>query len=245
MHFSTAALVVAAAAASSASAQAVVTGSLGNAPVTTGNFGDKVVYRASFTGGNVGDVKMEFAGTPDGVGILVSACFKRINGSQPGPYPYHIHDFVVPENGNCTATGAHLDPYLRGDAIPCVPEAPETCQVGDLSGKHGDVPLAGRDEYCTSYVDKFLSLNPADNAFIGNSRSIVLHNVNKMRIACGNIVRVEGVTPTYPSYNGTTPPNNVTSTPTISPPIATGAASTLKAGMALSAVIGAAAFLLL
>lgn len=52
---------------------------------------------------------------------------------------YHIHDQPVPANGNCTATLAHLDPYVRGEQPPCDPTHPETCQSGDLSGKHGNV----------------------------------------------------------------------------------------------------------
>jgi hypothetical protein len=50
---------------------------------------------------------------------------------------YHIHDYPVPADGNCTATGAHVDPFVRGEAPPCDASAPATCQVGDLSGKHG------------------------------------------------------------------------------------------------------------
>ena len=52
---------------------------------------------------------------------------------------YHIHDQPVPADGNCTATAAHLDPYLRGEIPPCDNTHPETCQVGDLTGKHGNV----------------------------------------------------------------------------------------------------------
>ena len=52
---------------------------------------------------------------------------------------YHIHEKPVPEDGNCTATGAHLDPYKRGEAPPCDASALPTCQTGDLSGKHGKI----------------------------------------------------------------------------------------------------------
>jgi hypothetical protein len=52
---------------------------------------------------------------------------------------YHIHDQPVPANGNCTATLAHLDPYQRGEDPLCDASAPQTCQVGDLSGKHGEI----------------------------------------------------------------------------------------------------------
>jgi len=53
---------------------------------------------------------------------------------------YHIHDEPVPASGNCTQTLAHLDPFIRGEDPPCDASAPETCQVGDLSGKYGKIP---------------------------------------------------------------------------------------------------------
>jgi hypothetical protein len=56
---------------------------------------------------------------------------------------YHIHLRAVPESGNCTETGGHLDSYVRGDTPPCESSMPQTCEVGDLSGKYGTV--AGPD----------------------------------------------------------------------------------------------------
>jgi hypothetical protein len=56
---------------------------------------------------------------------------------------YHVHLRAVPESGNCTETGGHLDSYVRGDTPPCVSAQPQTCEVGDLSGKYGTV--AGPD----------------------------------------------------------------------------------------------------
>lgn len=56
---------------------------------------------------------------------------------------YHVHLRAVPESGNCTETGGHLDSYVRGDSPPCVSAQPQTCEVGDLSGKYGTV--AGPD----------------------------------------------------------------------------------------------------
>ncbi|KAK6500208.1 hypothetical protein TWF481_010557 [Arthrobotrys musiformis] len=215
------------------------TGEKGDAPVTTGN-SDRVVYEAIVQSDNVKSARFNFTGTEDGVGILIQACFTGISSSQPGPYPYHVHDFVVGPNENCTATGAHLDPYLRGEVTACDAEAPETCQVGDLSGKHGKAPLeASTGTWCTSYVDKYLSLDSEDVAFIGNSRSIVVHNVNKTRIGCGNILLVseDFASPkSYPSSNATT---------TSDPPIATGGATRVGAsGIALGAILGVGAMLL-
>jgi hypothetical protein len=55
---------------------------------------------------------------------------------------YHIHEKPVPSDGNCTGTGAHLDPYKRGEAPPCDATKPETCQTGDLSGKYGNLTMS-------------------------------------------------------------------------------------------------------
>lgn len=53
---------------------------------------------------------------------------------------YHVHARAVPADGNCTETGGHLDSYLRGDTPACDSTAPQTCEIGDLSGKFGLVP---------------------------------------------------------------------------------------------------------
>lgn len=74
---------------------------------------------------------------PNGVGVLFSVSFSGLPATG-GPFIYHIHEKPVPSNGNCTGTGAHLDPYKRGETPPCDASKPETCQTGDLSGKHGN-----------------------------------------------------------------------------------------------------------
>ncbi|KAL7270617.1 Cell surface superoxide dismutase [Cu-Zn] 4 [Rhizina undulata] len=134
--------------------------------------------------------------SPDGKGVDVAVDLGGFDlpvGS--GPFAYHVHVGTVPSDGNCTATGGHLDPYDRGMATACDAAEPETCQVGDLSGKHGKIPeITGWSNYSTvnypvvlSYNDAYLALNTADASFIGN-RSIVIHNINDTRIACVNIV---------------------------------------------------------
>ncbi|KAF3080734.1 hypothetical protein TWF569_000061 [Orbilia oligospora] len=217
------------------------TGEKGDAPITENN-SDRVVYEAVFSSSNIKSARFNFTGTEDGVGVLIHACFTGVNASQPGPYPYHVHDFLVGPNGNCTATGAHLDPYLRGEVTACDADAPETCQVGDLSGKHGKASLeAAKGTWCTSYVDKYLSLNSDDEAFIGNERSIVFHNVNKTRIGCGNIVLAKE----QMSGGGSYPSANATATSTGEPPIATGGATRVGAsGLALGAILAIGAMLL-
>jgi hypothetical protein len=97
----------------------------------------------------------------------------------------------VPSDGNCTKTLAHLDPFIRGETPVCDKSAPATCQVGDLSGKHGAIPTDGRSVFEASYVDLYASTAEGIGAFFGN-RSIVFHYPNKTRITCASFEKVEG-----------------------------------------------------
>jgi len=84
---------------------------------------------------------------PDGVGVKFSVSFSGLPATG-GPFMYHIHEKPV-MNGNCTSTGAHLDPYKRGEVPPCDASKPETCQTGDLSGKYGNFT---KDSFAAEYV---------------------------------------------------------------------------------------------
>ncbi|KAH8883595.1 Cu,Zn superoxide dismutase-like protein [Thozetella sp. PMI_491] len=103
-----------------------------------------------------------------------------------GPLKYHIHVNPVPADGNCTATGSHLDPFQREDTPACDATKPESCQVGDLSGKHGTTfgPMA-----MDNYNDKYVALDPKNAAFFGN-RSVVFHDKTSARIACANFKKI-------------------------------------------------------
>ncbi|KAL6231398.1 hypothetical protein BDW75DRAFT_220272 [Aspergillus navahoensis] len=109
-----------------------------------------------------------------------------IGGIPEGQYlNYHIHRLPVPPDGNCYSTGAHLDPYRRGQQPPCNITAPDTCEVGDLSGKHG-VAWAPRGEvFRASYSDFFLANTPGAEAYFGDL-SWVVHAPNGDRLTCGN-----------------------------------------------------------
>jgi hypothetical protein len=99
---------------------------------------------------------------------------------------YHIHVAPVPASGNCTGTLAHLDPFIRGEDPKCDPKLPETCQVGDLSGKHGKIPeSASSVSFSSSYLDLYASTEEGIGAFLGN-RSFVVHFANKTRITCAS-----------------------------------------------------------
>lgn len=169
---------------------------------------------------------------------------------------YHLHVAPVPD-GNCTATLAHLDPYIRGEATPCDKTAPATCQVGDLSGKHGTIP-ADVGEWETSYVDLYASTLEGIGAFFGN-RSIVVHYPNKTRITCASFAKVEGgASLPVPSSTSTISRNATTPAPTgvvptasrgvtapSSTSVVTAAATGLRAGVAGAVVFGAAAVFML
>ena len=117
-----------------------------------------------------------------------------------GPFPYHVHVKLVPEDGDCNKVGDHLNPYNASEN--CVhKDMPYTCQVGDLSGKHGEI--TGR-EFETSYDDPYISLNPNSKSYIVG-RSVVLHFANNTRFACADIelaskVRLDSLREDYQDY---------------------------------------------
>jgi hypothetical protein len=84
--------------------------------------------------------KVNFANLPSAGGPF-SMCIDFSSAPDDTNYikVYHIHAYPVPSDGNCTGTRAHHDPYIRGESPPCDPTKPQTCQVGDLSGKHGTI----------------------------------------------------------------------------------------------------------
>ncbi|KAL4791750.1 superoxide dismutase [Aspergillus venezuelensis] len=115
----------------------------------------------------------------------------HIGGIKEGQYiNYHIHAKPVPEDGNCYLTGAHLDPYHRTQEPPCDIKAPNTCEVGDLSGKHGPAWAPEGEVFHASYDDFFLSNTPGAPAYFGNL-SWVVHAPDSSRLTCGNFVTEE------------------------------------------------------
>ncbi|KAK5285602.1 hypothetical protein LTR16_004504, partial [Cryomyces antarcticus] len=142
----------------------------------------------------------------DGTGVAFVVTFSGLPTSG-GPFIYHVHDQPVPTSGNCTGTLAHLDPYVRGETPACDATQPATCQVGDLSGKHGKI---NDTIFMASYKDLYTSTVPTIGAFLGN-RSIVIHYANKTRISCANF------TASYVSPFVVTPPSNTSTNGTYSP----------------------------
>jgi hypothetical protein len=127
---------------------------------------------------------------------------------------YHIHAIPINSTGNCASALGHLDPFIRGETPPCNSSAPKTCQVGDLSGKHGKITS---DPFSATYIDDYASLVPGIGSFFGN-RSFVVHFANTTRITCANFAMVSG--PTY-----------ATGTTTARPAIFTGSAVGVAASL--------------
>ncbi|KAF4551525.1 Hypothetical protein D9617_13g100260 [Elsinoe fawcettii] len=174
------------------------------------------------------------AANANGTGVSFSVVLTSLpNEAQYGPFAYHIHDSPVPADGNCTSTLAHFDVTNRGEYIPCEVGKPETCQTGDLSGKHGTI-RGGGSNFNTSYTDNFLSTDPSSPYFFG-SKSIVIHTANTTRLTCANFALA--VSNSTSPGSGTGSGNG--SSPTASQPAQyTGSASKVVAG---SAVVGLAA----
>ncbi|KAI7107849.1 hypothetical protein KC365_g1372 [Hortaea werneckii] len=107
----------------------------------------------------------------------------NLNGlPQPGPLSYSIHDNPAASNGSCDDVGGIFNPYHASTTAPCDDDLPETCMVGDLSGKHGNATAPG---FTQSYNDNFLSLVPNTPAFFGN-RSLVISWPNGTIVSCTN-----------------------------------------------------------
>ncbi|KAF4625945.1 hypothetical protein G7Y89_g12219 [Cudoniella acicularis] len=197
----------------------IVTGALGNATIVENNppgqtyiatLPPKSFFNPNDPRGNiVGSVSA--VARANGIGLKFQVSFSNFPTSG-GPFLYHIHDQPVSSDGNCTNTLAHLDPFIRGETPACDPSLPQTCQVGDLSGRHGKIDA---DPFFANYSDGFASTVQGLGSFLGN-RSITVHFGNTTRITCANFTLV-----------GALGGSNVTSSPTgssstISSPTSTG-----------------------
>ncbi|TVY83979.1 Cell surface Cu-only superoxide dismutase [Lachnellula suecica] len=227
---------------SSVSAQNLTTGALGNATVVTNN-PPGAVYLATLPTTEFnnpsdprGNVKGSIVATasPNGIGVSFAVSFSNLPTSG-GPFVYHIHDQPVPEDGNCNSTLAHLDPFIRGETPVCNSTLPQTCQVGDLSGKHGKIES---DPFVATYTDDFATTVNGLGSFFGN-RSFVIHFANKTRITCANFA-LSGSTAT----NASCPPNSTASATASNPAQFTGAGTKSTASMALLLGVIALAILL-
>ncbi|KZL81176.1 superoxide dismutase [Colletotrichum incanum] len=210
--------VIAAAVAAFVGAQSETTGELGDALVVTNPRG--VVYEAKlpempfFKQGSLnGNVRGSIVAmtAPDGYGVKFTVGFSNLP-NEGGPFTYHLHVDSIPEDGNCTKALAHHDAFKRGETTPCDASRPETCQIGDLSGKHGSVTR----DYEPTYIDRYLSIVQGPGSFFGN-RSFVLHFANKTRISCANFKLVQRPAP-YDNGTGASKTVRATNAPaTVTP----------------------------
>ncbi|KAK8050366.1 hypothetical protein PG994_012096 [Apiospora phragmitis] len=220
-------------------AEGIKTGELGNATAVTNNpvgfsasgtLPDKAFFTAGSLNGNVkGSVSV--MSSPDGIGVVYTVKFSNLP-KEGGPFLYHIHEKKVPGDGNCTSTGAHLDPTIRGETPVCDKPFPQTCQVGDLSGKYGAITS---DPFEANYTDIFSSVTSGSNASIPD-RSFVVHFSNKTRISCANFeVAASGPSNSasapvsVPTSSATPGLNNTPTAPTsTSSPVVTAGANVLQ-----------------
>jgi Cu/Zn superoxide dismutase len=132
---------------------------------------------------------VEAVGSAQGVRFSVNLT-NLPDQSQFGPFAWHIHALPVPSDGNCTATLGHLDPTNRGELYMCDAALPQTCQVGDLAGKHGG-KITTPGAFSTQFVDAYLSVVEGSPGFFGGL-AFVLHTGNTTRITCANFDLVQG-----------------------------------------------------
>jgi hypothetical protein len=183
-------------------------------PVTGNPVG--AVYKATlpeepfFAGAAIeGNVKgyISAVSAPDGNGVEFTVHFENLP-KEGGPFGYHLHAAAAVD-GNCTSTKAHLDPFGRGQTPPCDSSAPNTCEVGDLSGKHGKITS---DPFTATYTDIWASTREDSESFFG-SRSFVIHYANTTRLTCANFEKKASL----PPHSNSTSTAVATPTPSSTP----------------------------
>lgn len=218
------------------------TGLLGTATAQSNQ--PAATYRASLPDtmfnplvGTVVQGSLEAVGGPDGVTFTVNIT-NLPNQTEYGPFNWHIHTLPVPEDGNCTATLSHFDPTNRGELYQCEAARPETCQIGDLAGKHGG-KINSTGNFTTTFVDAYLSTEEGSSGFFGGL-GFVLHSSNTTRLTCANFELVDAGNGTTGNATGTAIVPSPTGT---TPPEFTGAAVKMSAGIGAAAVAVAAMML--
>ena len=107
-----------------------------------------------------------------------------------GPLTWHIHDYPIVysqmEDNACNLVGGHYDPLNRaenGSYTQLCMADPSFCEVGDLSGRLGNLP--NRQRYQNVFEDAELTLF---GPYSSIGRSVVLHRAaDGVRVACANL----------------------------------------------------------
>ncbi|PLW21537.1 hypothetical protein PCANC_04014 [Puccinia coronata f. sp. avenae] len=153
--------------------------------ISTGYFNYPLRARAVLSGNQNITGQFNFQLIP---GVRLVVVDVNLSGLQKPPgfgeYSYHVHVNPVGADGNCQATGGHLDLFNVGANGSCDFHQPHLCQTGDLSGKFGKISSA-QDTASIHYIEPFLRFYPPERSIFG--RSVVLHAPDSTRLACGNI----------------------------------------------------------
>ncbi|PIA19437.1 Cu,Zn superoxide dismutase-like protein [Coemansia reversa NRRL 1564] len=148
---------------------------------------DDVVLAVAKPSGDKIEATFKFTKTADGKGLQLSI---NATGLDKGAeYPFHVHVDPVPKDGNCTATGGHLDPYgvkaAAGDKYKCSKtNILKTCELGDLAGIFGNMVGDDKGNASGDFVATELAFGTKNTIL---DHSIVIHNSDGDRVACANI----------------------------------------------------------
>ena len=111
-------------------------------------------------------------------------------------HDWHVHNYSVQhgDTNGCSSTGGHYNPRnvdVKNYSL-CNGANPLACEVGDLSGKGGQISFSGTQGRLL-YTDTDLPITAAPNRISIIDRSVVIHQANggAPRIACGNLTRLQ------------------------------------------------------
>ncbi|KAH9845489.1 Cu,Zn superoxide dismutase-like protein [Teratosphaeria destructans] len=138
--------------------------------------------------------------SPDGNGVVVNMNCAGLPATG-GPFHYYI------ANGTCPTASAMLDPYKDGGKT-CDMGKPQTCAVGDLSGKHGAI---NRTSGQSSYNDPYVSTVCGSNATVCG-RSLIVNYANGTLLSCANYLQAAGGSGAAPMNSSTPVPSILTTT---------------------------------
>jgi Cu/Zn superoxide dismutase len=141
-----------------------------------------------------GYVRFTSADVPDGKSVMIIGIRLSNFDAAAGDFSYHVHTNPVPDRitdpeKDCKQAGGHLDARNITDKHVCDENHKQACQEGDLSGKYDKIATdrvqSRSTVYRSVYSDEFLTVSgPAGIT----GRSVVVHDKNKNRIACANII---------------------------------------------------------
>ena len=112
---------------------------------------------------------------------------------------WHVHNYSVGHGDTmgCSSTGGHYNPRnvdIKNItySLLCNGANPSACEVGDLSGKGGQISFSATQGRLL-YTDTDLPITATPNGISIIDRSVVIHQANggAPRIACSNLTRLK------------------------------------------------------